>query len=114
MTEAELAYLVWLIEEGEHRHVRLLPNGHWAAIRPMMFTTAIVTGRMFDRIGYDDRWCYHDMASAQAALDAWDGTGEPEGWHRHPGTGRRVSRSPDEIGEDGRKVGAIGVAYVRG
>lgn len=59
------------------------------AIAPMIFTAAIIT--MTDNTGYNDRWCYADVASAKAALDAWSGNigTEPDGWKRHPRTGRR-------------------------
>ena len=29
------------------------------------------------------------MAAAVAALESWDGTGEPDGWIREPNSGRR-------------------------
>jgi hypothetical protein len=77
-----------------------------------MFTHAIIIGQMGDYFGYADRWCYRSEAAAFAALQAWDGTGEPTGWIRHPDTGRRISESPDERDEYGRRVGAVGVAYV--
>lgn len=83
-------YLNWLETDCGYKAVRLLPDGRWAAISPLMFTAAIIVGRVGDLTGYDDRWCYHDVASARSALDAWVGQGEPEGWHRHPATGRRV------------------------
>lgn len=60
----------------------------WVAIRPLMFTYAIISG--IDELSHEGRWCYRDYASAKRALDAWDGTGEPVGWHRHPASGRRV------------------------
>lgn len=63
--------------------------GHYACIWPLMFTHAIIVGKMGDDDEYEDRWCYHTYADAKAALDAWNGEGEPEGWHRHPPTGRR-------------------------
>lgn len=86
MTDTE--YLIWLVKECGYRDVRPLGDGRYAAISPLMFTHAIIVGRIGD-LGYDDRWCYHDHASALAALDAWNGVGEPEGWHRHPASGRR-------------------------
>lgn len=42
-------------------------------------------------IYFDDGWCYQAAqrdAAWRAAL-GWDGEGEPEGWYRHPETGRR-------------------------
>jgi len=67
-----------------------LAGGRWAAILPLMYTHAIVTGRIEDRTGYDNRWCYPTLNGAARALVSWDGTGDPpDGWIRQPGTGRR-------------------------
>jgi hypothetical protein len=109
----DLAFLQWLIDEAGFLHPKPIPGNRWAALQPKLFTCAVATGRMGDRVGFDERWCYAAMRDARAALDAWDGQGEPSGWIRHPTTGRRVSRTGDEIGEDGNRVGAIGVVYVR-
>ena len=70
-------------------HPRRITGGRYAAIAPMIYTHAIITGRIGDYWPTDDLWCYRDLATAKAALDAWDGTGEPEGWHRHPMSGHR-------------------------
>ncbi len=56
------------------------------------FTHAILVGRIGNSVTYDDRWCYSTRAAAEEALEAWDGRGEPTGWHRHPATGRRVDK----------------------
>jgi hypothetical protein len=76
--------------------IRDLGDGRWAGLMRFMFTSAIITGSIGDLYGYDDRWCYQSMAVALAALTAWNGTGEPAGWHRHPATGRRVSAEGEE------------------
>lgn len=94
----DLAFLQWLIEQGYHRP-RPIGGGRYAAIRPLAFTHAIITGPIGDFTGYENQWCYHSLDAARAALDAWDGVGEPAGWHRHPATGRR---RPD--GDPGREV----------
>lgn len=67
---------------------KLLPDGRVAFLYRLMFTCAVCVGPLADGC-YDDRWCYHSEVAARAALDAWDGTGEPQGWHRHPFSGRR-------------------------
>jgi hypothetical protein len=67
----------------------ILPGGRWKAILPLLFTHAIVYGTLGDMTGMDDRWCYESLGGAIEAFFNWDGTGEPEGWHRHPVTGRR-------------------------
>lgn len=66
-------------------------NGRTAGVHPFLFTWAIVSD--FDRAGYGDRWCYHTLQDALAAFQDWDGEGEPQGWHRHPDTGRRVDEN---------------------
>lgn len=46
-------------------------------------------------LGFADHWCYNSLGSVQdsraaavRALQAWDGTGEPAGWMKHPASGR--------------------------
>jgi hypothetical protein len=72
-----------------YRDPKPLAGRRYACIVPFMFTHAIIVGKMGDECGYEDRWCYHSYPAAKAALDEWDGTGEPNGWHRHPDSGRR-------------------------
>lgn len=89
-------YLTWLERDCSYRFVRLLPDGRWSGVSPLMFTAAIIVGKVGNFIGFDDRWCYKDIPSAKDALDAWDGVGEPKGCHRHPATGRRVASDGTE------------------
>ena len=75
---------------GGYQEVKFHADGRWAGLFQFMFTWAVITGRGV--LTYDDRWCYATREKAKASLDAWDmapGT-EPQGWHRHPATGRRV------------------------
>lgn len=85
---ADLTHLMRMKDLG-YEQVRPLSGGRWAGIMRFMFTYAIIVGRMGDECGYDDRWCYKTYLGAFTALEAWDGEGEPEGWHRHPTSGRR-------------------------
>lgn len=112
LSTADVMYLQWLVENGK-RFVKVLDGGRWAAVVPRLFTAAIQVGTIGDMHCVDDHWCYTNILEAQAALDAWDGVGEPDGWRRHPRTGRRVSRSASEVDENGWEVGAVGAAYVR-
>lgn len=68
-------------------------DDQYACLMPLLFTTAIITGPVaFMKTGYDDRWCYHTVEDARTALLEWEASeykGEPDGWHRHPSTGRR-------------------------
>lgn len=68
---------------------RMIDEMRYACVMPLLFTHAIIVGRINDFVGYEDRWCFHSRDAALDALDAWDGEGEPEGWHRHPASGRR-------------------------
>lgn len=66
--------------------------GEFACVMPLMFTGAIIKGTVGSELGYDNRWCYHSVDVAIAALDEWERRGfegEPLGWHRHPDSGRR-------------------------
>jgi|SRR5579862_7181595 len=85
----DLAFLQWLIDVNRYLRPRPLPGGHWAAIMPMIFTHAIGTGRIGDYFGIENSWCYESREEAEAALEAWSGSGEPDGWIRHPPSGRR-------------------------
>lgn len=64
-------------------------GGRDACIARIGFNYAILAD--ITDCGYGDRWCFATYALARAALDAWDGLDEtePQGWHRHPDTGRR-------------------------
>ncbi len=108
----DLAFLQWLIDECGYRDPRPIGGGRYAAIRPKVYTHAIVTGRIGDAFGIDRNWCYESYPQAKRALDAWDGQGEPAGWFRDPVTGRRRAREPGEIDGDGKTV-EVGALYVR-
>lgn len=67
----------------------LYDNGLEWVVYPMIYTARLCVGPPEDRTGYDDAWCYGSLEAALAAARAWDGKGDPEGWHRHPASGRR-------------------------
>lgn len=69
---------------------RSLGDGRELVLYKMIFTYRLCIGGE-DGYGYDDAWCYHNLASALRALKDWDGEGDdpPYGWHRHIGSGRR-------------------------
>jgi hypothetical protein len=105
-------FLRWLTDDSGYLDVRLAAGGRrYVAIRRMNFTFAIVGGQIGNYVSTDQRFCYHDYLSARVALEAWDGRGDPKGWHRDANTGRRVSASADEMDSNGRRVGAVGVIY---
>ena len=66
---------------------RMFADGRDAAIVRLAYTHAIIADLTERRSG--DRRCYTRYDNARRALAAWDGAGEPNGWFRQPGTGRR-------------------------
>jgi hypothetical protein len=63
--------------------------GWW--IYPTIFGVRLVTGDPTPPLlTLDEVWCYSNFSRAYLALQAWDGTGEPQGWHRHLPSGRRA------------------------
>lgn len=66
-------------------------NGRYVACLPRIYTTAIITGDLADAYGFDEHWCFEDKDRAIGAATAWDPSKdpEPEGWIRHPRSGRR-------------------------
>lgn len=80
-----------IAEMNGYRDIRELGDHGIVAIMPLAFTHAIITE--CNEWGYGDRWCYKTYQDAKNALESWDGTGEPTGWHRHPDTGRRYDEN---------------------
>lgn len=73
---------------------RVLPDGRVCVVSHFLYTAGILID--CHQFGYEDRFCYKDIDAAWKALQAWSGDGEPEGWHRHPSSGRRR----DETGKE--------------
>ncbi len=86
--------------EGHLTYLRMIDEELWALTR-FIFTCAIIGD--IDMWGYRTRYCYHTEADALAAFEAWDGSGEPAGWHRALIQGEPV-----------RKTDADGKIYVEG
>jgi hypothetical protein len=78
-----------IIKDNGYLNPKFFEDGRAAVLMPLLFTCAIVDD--LDSCGYGDRWCYHTVEDAKKALAAWDGAEgtEPDGWHRHPASGRR-------------------------
>ena len=84
--------LIWkrgqeICDEQGYTFYTRFSNGRDACIANFIFTHAILAD--LTEWGHGERWCYHSVWDAMEALAAWDGYGEPHGWHRHPETGRR-------------------------
>lgn len=87
LTQAEAFEL--LLANG-YIEPRVLPDGRYTAVMQLAYTAAIIIcGASTVEQGIDERWCFHSAAEALAASAKWDGTGDPEGWHRHIPSGRR-------------------------
>ena len=71
--------------------------GWYKALHPLLYHHMMIIGRIDDQIGYEDRWCFADFECALEAFNAWDGTKgtEPDGWHKHPLSGRTRKKMPD-------------------
>lgn len=86
-----IAFSAWLCssEGGFCARAKPIGDGLYAAIKPLLFHWTLIVGEVGDKASYVDRWCYATQDVADRALSNWDGVGEPQGWHRHPGSGRR-------------------------
>lgn len=73
--------------------IRDIGNDEWVMASRLLFHWTLKRGSFFDTIGYSDRWCYETEELAMEALHAFPVNPspdyEPDGWHRHPATGRR-------------------------
>lgn len=87
-----------------------LPDGRLCGLlRLLMHWTVHVDLHEF---GYEERYCFETDDLAIEAMAAWEGTGDPINWHKHPNTGRiRPDRTPASqqyepgYGPAGRKRG---------
>jgi hypothetical protein len=87
--------LAWAAAEASDIEVnakmrRLLPDGRILEVFRLIYTWRLtVTHPRDDGICWEDAWCYPTLPAIAAAFFAWNGEGEPDGWIRHPVTGRR-------------------------
>ena len=93
MDQTELQAKILANWEGHITHPRWIDDDLWG-ITPFIFTTAIIGD--VDTWGYRIRYCYHSEADAVARLYAWDGTGEPTGWHRALIQGQPIRKTDDQ------------------
>jgi hypothetical protein len=79
-----------ICERNEYENYTRGNDGRDACLARMGFNVAIFAD--LTEWGYGERWCYSSLTRAYHALIEWKERGlegEPEGWHRHPDTGRR-------------------------
>lgn len=80
----------WWLRQGYCRH-RQLPDGRWAAVHLLLYTTALVDG--IDAQGSRRSWCYETHQEAIGALECWDGNDDPPGmWIKEKPGGRMNPR----------------------
>lgn len=73
-----------------YTHWRLLEDGELMAVSAMLFSN----GRLFvgvNRNGYEDCYCYDSVEKAIDSMNNFNPIldSEPDGWKRHPTSGRR-------------------------
>lgn len=75
-----MGYIAW----------RQLDDGSWLGVAPMTFGKGRVCVDL-DPFGYADGYCYTSQVEAINAMQAFDPVRdeEPDGWFRHPQSGRR-------------------------
>ena len=75
--------------------MRTLPDGRVFGVHPLLYHWTLHVD--IDDFGYNERYCYPDLADALLACATWDGAGDPPGfWNRHPESGRRRDRAGNE------------------
>lgn len=74
---------------GDVHRVKELADGRDIVVVPLAHGYAAICTSRRNSPFRDGYWQYQRATTALAAAEAWDGTGEPDGWYRHPATGRR-------------------------
>lgn len=82
----------WMSRIGgaDHLAVRDLGDGRAVYLDELLFDALQVGIGRVGAPGCEDIWHYlpGNLRAAWIAALGWDGQGEPEGWYRHPATGR--------------------------
>lgn len=75
---------------GDYLHERVLPDGRGVFLMQMLGSNLrIGISPKGNRMTFAAEYCYHDHDAAWRCALGWDGQDEPDGWYRHPMTGRR-------------------------
>ncbi|MEY4545374.1 MAG: hypothetical protein RL685_1569 [Pseudomonadota bacterium] len=76
---------------ADYLHVRRLESGRAVYLEPHSYGGCRLTIGTPGALWLDDQWHFQgeQWLEAWRGVLAWDGEGEPEGWYRHPATGRR-------------------------
>ncbi len=78
--------------------MKTLADGRICGVHRLIYHWTMQVG--ISEFGYEERYCFATQEMAETAMDAWDGTGDPILWHRHPETGRRRNVVTGEIEKD--------------
>lgn len=65
---------------------RVLPDGRMIGVHQLLYHWTMHVD--INEYGYEDRYCFWTRGLAVAAMETWDGTGDPINWHKHPATDR--------------------------
>jgi hypothetical protein len=76
----------WAVSQG-YADARVLRDGRLVIVERLFGHAALLWVGTLQ--AHEDAWCYATCREAVAAAHTWDGTGEPQGWVRHPASGRR-------------------------
>lgn len=83
---------------SQYSRLTRFSSGEMGAVAPYLYTFGVVIG--LTTTGYRCRWCYATAEQAIAAIDKWDGGGDPPGpWIKQKGRnerGKAVDRSREE------------------
>ena len=74
---------------------RVHPNGRISGVGRLVFHYTIWVD--LTPWGYGERYCYQTLEGALRAQAQWSGEGDPDGWHKHPDSGRRRDPKTGEI-----------------
>src|SRR5690606_23078640 len=84
--------------ENGYSRLKRFVSGEIGAVAPYLYTFGVVIALTHE--GYRCRWCYSSAEDAIAAIDRWDGAGDPPGpWIKQKGRterGKYVDRSREE------------------
>lgn len=89
----DLELLREMADQYGYSHLRIVGDDV-QCISQFLYTSGILCRVTLQ--GYGPRYCYHSMTDAVAAFEAWDGVGEPEGWHRATAPGKPTRRREDD------------------
>lgn len=81
-------------------YARVIAHDTVLLAKPLLFHWTVLVSDLDNPLQYHDRWCFKDSTLAVAAVRNWPfdppAGYEPQGWHKHPPSGRRNPPDPFE------------------